>query len=441
MATRTSRAILAQLLRPEIEAATGPVLRRLLAEESEPRRPDPPSSEAADLAALLARHDDDGLLDEVGHSARSLHGEAASQDEAVLFAWLELEREPRARRLLLVRHHRRFRLSGLVHHLVAGSCRVAPEDPVEACHRAELALELVDRLSEPWLGPRHREDLRSGALRALAGARHLLGDLDGAGEALGRAWEANRLGTADLLERAHLLRLKARFVEARGDRQEAVRLLGLVRAIYQRLRERDHEARTLLEHAELVGHREPAFGAALLRDAADLLDEEREPRVALSVWHQLAWFTNDSGQPEEALCLLEAARPLLHAFLDSNVWLQRRWLEGRICRRLDELDRAEVHLTSVALAFEDLGIVGDHILSSLDVLELYAHAGRLVDLVVWHGRVRRRLAAWGLGDDLVAAWARAAELAGDPAALRDLACSFRERSLELPRRRGSDSRE
>jgi hypothetical protein len=74
--------------------------------------------------------------------------------------------------------------------------------------------------------------------------------------------------------------------------------------------DRHEEGRTLQKLALVLGHDDPALGAALAERALALIDPVREARCELAARHTLVWFLNDRGLGWEALDLLERTRPL-----------------------------------------------------------------------------------------------------------------------------------
>jgi len=439
--SEAARDLLTRLLRSSVEAIADEAVKRLAGDPAAPpATPAPAASPLRDPptpvapVALHRAFDYDAVLDGLTRFARALDGDAAARAEGGERAWGELERHPHARRLLLVRHGKRFHSWGLFDRLVEAAQKIAPDDPLEACRRAALALEVVDRLRHPWLSERHVENLRAAALRSLARAQHLRGDrgsLQAAAATAARARAALRRGTGDLLERAHLLALRSRLAAEAGQRKEAARLLVSAGRLYQSLGQTELEARTLVARAQLLGHRDPRLGAELLGEALARLDPRAEPRAALSARHQLAWFTNDLGEPRDARRLMVEIRPLYLRFSDAAVTVHRRWLEGRILRNLERLDEAEAMLAAVAGSLAELRVVEDLVLCALDLLELYGRAERRADLARLDLAVRGRLAAWSARGDATAAWARAVENAASRAAVREVALLFREAGRRL----------
>jgi hypothetical protein len=144
----------------------------------------------------------------------------------------------------------RFLLDGLspretalvMRHLVQGCerCRAVTgsywpfgSDPGRAVTSAEAAVEVAEGLGEEHPVP-VAEDLRARAWGALAEARRLAADLDGAEEALRRALEHLGRGTGCRLAKAQVLEIASALREVQGRSCEAARLSRRASRLYRR---------------------------------------------------------------------------------------------------------------------------------------------------------------------------------------------------------------
>jgi len=424
-----SRALVARLLGEQIDGAAGAALERLLADPAgEPAAAGPPAPRPPDAY--------DPVLDRAAGFARSFASALAAEAPGARAAWEELAALPPAERPPLVARRPAYQTWGLFNLLLETAGRVAGGDPREAAHLAKLALEILGHLDHPCLTASGREDLRASALRSLAGAELLAGDVSRANRTHLRAWAAFDRGSGDLLERARLLELRALVRAAAGDPIAAVRAIEVARGVYSRLKERGLEGRALFLHARLVGHRDPRLGVELVSGALARIDAEADPRAALSARHLHAWLVNDLGRPEEALALATELRPLYARFGEEAVFVQRRWLEGRILRDLGYLDEAEEKLRAALHLLAEVGAVEDLIACGLDLLLACGLAGREDRIVDVDLAIRGVLGSWGEGSEALAAWTRAVEGAADRRTVREAAALFRERALRAIPPRG-----
>lgn len=138
--------------------------------------------------------------------------------------WALLAPSPQGRRMLRVRNDRRFQTWGLFDYLLEISRDLSRVGLDVATEAAQLALAVVETLPPEELGEELLADFRTAAWRAIGECRRRMGDLNGADEALGRAWRDLRLGTGDPLEEARLSEAESRLRSELGDLEAAARL-------------------------------------------------------------------------------------------------------------------------------------------------------------------------------------------------------------------------
>lgn len=309
-----------------------------------------------------------------------LHAQASLQQErtAAEDLLLELMSLPRDRRREAVESDSRFRSWGLCELLLTRSQKGRYTAEQQGAELAEAAVDVAERLDPATYDPALLEDLRARTWAFLANARRVLSDLRGAERGFEQAeWHLAR-GTGDRLERARILDLKASLRTYQGRRQEALRLLDRAIVIYRRAEQRHAHGRAVLNKAHVniwEGNHETAI--ALLRQGLELIERDREPNLALTGYHNLAYVLNDLGRHEEAAQIVAASRPL---YLQAGNLVQLQCLEARIALGKGELERAETLLQEVRGAFGDKGMAYDAALASLDLAEVYARQGRSAEL-------------------------------------------------------------
>jgi len=145
--------------------------------------------------------------------------------------WTLLEGHPPARRRILIRNDRRFQTWGLYDCLRERFQNLLEREPQAALEAAELTLAAAQGLSPAAYGEESIRDFQGEALIALATARRVGGDLEGARMALDQAAAILKMGSGDLLgkaglesARAALLRDLGRPAEAEAAGRRAVRL-------------------------------------------------------------------------------------------------------------------------------------------------------------------------------------------------------------------------
>jgi len=135
--------------------------------------------------------------------------------------WNLLEGHTPARRGILIRNDRRFQTWGLYECLRERSQALLEREPGAALQSAELALVTAQSLSPARYGEERVHDFHAEALIALAQARRVAGDLEGAGTALDQARVVIAMGTGDLLEKAELESARAALLRDLGRPEEA----------------------------------------------------------------------------------------------------------------------------------------------------------------------------------------------------------------------------
>jgi hypothetical protein len=105
--------------------------------------------------------------------------------------------------------------------------------PPAALELARLAVAIADRVDPKRYSSSFVHDLRSRAWAQLGEARRLAGDLRGAANALDIAEQLSEDGSADPLEEAHLLEVRAALLADRGDVEAGAELLTMAAEIYE----------------------------------------------------------------------------------------------------------------------------------------------------------------------------------------------------------------
>jgi tetratricopeptide (TPR) repeat protein len=304
----------------------------------------------------------------------------------------------------------RFTSWGLCELLVRQSRETAPQQPADAVHLADLAVQVADRISdsdvfeECWV-----YQLRSLAWATLGNALRVQGDLLGAERSFdmsGSWWEAGCRGTEDALGyEALMLDLKAslrlaqrRFPEAFKLLDDAVRLF-----LHGEHPDRHLAGRSLiLKAGALIEMGDTRAAIQALKKADGLIDPNREPRLLLCLRHNLVDCLSKADRHQEAAALL----PELKALAETHGREQDRrrldWVEGRLAAGLGDHERALHLLTQVRQTFVDQGNAFDAALAALDLSISHLHRGNTAEV--------RELA-----DEMVTVF-RALEVAREPLA-------------------------
>jgi tetratricopeptide (TPR) repeat protein len=318
--------------------------------------------------------------------------------------WASLEPLAPQARFSIVESDPSYHTWGLYDRLLEASRWYSRTEPAEAVDIVRLAIVVAERLDTSRFSPERIADLQAGAWAALGNARRLASDFDGARRAFNEAWRLLEAGTGDPLERGSLISLESSYIRDLGEFETVVSNLEEALKLYRSIGESHLQGRTLLQMGDAIGHSDPGQGIAYIRQALSLLDPVREPRLELSAQHDLAWFLNDSGRTEEALAVLDRARPLYAEFPDEWTQLRLHWLEGRIARNLGELNQTEHIYAQLWEEFRSRDLHHELVLLSIDLAELLVFKGeinRAAELVEGCYPIMQ---AWGLHRFALAAW-------------------------------------
>ncbi|MBV8202520.1 MAG: hypothetical protein JOZ15_18025 [Acidobacteria bacterium] len=272
-------------------------------------------------------------------------------------------------------------------------CRLLLRKSLEATfHRPDLAVQLAflavkiavhlgDAYDSDWV-----MDLRALAFAYLGNARRVLGEHQSADDAFHEAHShLRRSGTGNPRVDAEVLDLEASLRRDERRFGEALKLLEQVVATFTsddpEIKDLHRAGHALVNKAytfEQMGDVEQAI--ALLREAAPLIVEHRDPRLVLCLKHNLLWFLPAAGRSQEAEALLPEVRELA-ARLGNDLDLVRlRWAEGRVAFGLGHRGPAEQAFKDVQREFLERDMGYDAALVSLDLAILYAQEGCIPEL-------------------------------------------------------------
>jgi tetratricopeptide (TPR) repeat protein len=329
---------------------------------------------------------------------------AAAERGAAPALLAELFDRPWEEQSVLLRLDRRLRTVAVCELLIETSFEEGFRNPARAIELAERGLLLAELLDAERYGRSVMQDLQARAWAYLGNARRIAFDLAGAEAALARAERLIEEGSADPLEEARVLDLRASLLSDQGHFEQAAELLELVIDIYGDLGEPHRKGRAMISKGVFLGYSGwPEEAIRQIRKGLGLVDWDREPRLVLMARHNLTWFLNDCGRAEEALRQLERFRHTYRDFSDAWTALRLTWLDGRIAGGLGRLDDAERALREVRRRFLAEGQGYDAALVTLDLAHLHLEKGRtaqvrilaeeLVDLFLSHDIHRQALAA------------------------------------------------
>ncbi len=290
----------------------------------------------------------------------------------------ELLQRPAAERGALVHASRRFQTLALCDLLLDRSCDAGSCDSVAAADFAGLGIAVADHLDVRYYGSAVVHDMMARAWAYLGNARRLGADLAGAEQALAFAESLAEDGSADPLEEARLLDLKASLLCDQGWFEEAADLLETVIEIYDDIKDLHRKGCAVIRRGiYLGGSGRPQQAVELIPQGLALLEREIEPPLEMAARHELAWSLNECGQCEQAQHQLESCRQSLQAG-GGDAWIELRleWLEGRIANRAGRRLEAEQRLGSLLQRCVTGGLGYEAALVMLDLANIYLEQGK-----------------------------------------------------------------
>jgi tetratricopeptide (TPR) repeat protein len=272
-------------------------------------------------------------------------------------------------------------------------CRLLLRKSLEATlHRPDLAVQLAFlavkiavHLGEAY----HRDwvmDLRALAFAYLGNARRVVGELQSAADAFHEAHSClRRSGSGNPRIEAEILDLEASLRREERRFGAALELLERVIAAYTgedpEVRDLHLAGQALVKKANTLEQTGDVGQAiAVLRRAAPLVIEERDPRLVLCLRHNLVCFLSAAGKSEEAAALLPEVKELALRLGNDLDLVRLRWAEGRVAFGSGQRGPAEQAFKEVQREFLERDMGYDAALVSLDLAILYAQEGCIPEL-------------------------------------------------------------
>jgi tetratricopeptide (TPR) repeat protein len=318
--------------------------------------------------------------------------------------WSFLESFNPQARIAVVEADASFHTWGLHDRLLEASRWHMRKDPAEAVDIVRLAITVAEQLDTAALGEKRVADFLANAWAALGNVKRIASDFEGARSAFNEAWRFVAAGTGDPLEAAHIIGLEASYIKDIGEFETAESSLEEALEIYRKAGDPHQQGRILLKMGDVIGYANPGRGLAHIRKALALIDTARDPRLELCARHDLAKFLNESGQAEEALAVLDRARPLYRQFQDSFTQLRLHWLEGKIAANLGDFAGAESILGQLWEEFRVRDLNQEVVLVSIDLAKVLTWKGDVARAAELVAQCYSIMKGWGLHRDALAAW-------------------------------------
>jgi len=248
-------------------------------------------------------------------------------------------------------------------------------------------------------------DLRAAALAAIANCKRLIGDLNGAQEAIEQALELLEWGTGDCLDEANVLSIYGSLLTDLGNIDEALEVLGAAARDAREIGDRQLQAKLVLQQSSSVGWYEPARGLALARKALRLLEPGLSPHLDLVARYQLMILSCELGEVRQARALFEVWQSSFKAQRCQAFWhglvLQ---LEVALARQEGDLETCESFLRQLLDHYAERGLHHDLALTTLDLAEVLTVSRRFAEAQDLLDNTLPLFRQWRVGSDVLRAW-------------------------------------
>lgn len=308
-------------------------------------------------------------------------------------------------RLLIVRDNPRYHTWGVQEVLLDQGRRRALEDPIQALDLCHLSLDIVHRLPLDRYRRLDVADLRASSLAAISNCKRLLGDLDGALEAMEQALESLDWGTGDPLEEANVLSIYGSLLTDLGKIKEALEVLGAAARDAREVGETQLQGKLVLQQSSSIGWYDPARGLELAQKALGLLQPGLSPHLDLIARYQLMILNCELGHVEEARGLFQIWRRSFQEHRNLAFWHGRLLqLEAALARREGRLDDCETILRELADHYAERGLHHDLALTTLDLAEVLTVSRRYTEAQSLLDGILPLFRQWRVGSDVLRAW-------------------------------------
>ncbi|HEX5760693.1 MAG TPA: tetratricopeptide repeat protein [Thermoanaerobaculia bacterium] len=265
--------------------------------------------------------------------------------------------------------------------LLARSHAVRYHDAAAMLRWARVARLLAERCdAETVGGAAALADLRARAWGQFGNALRVTGRLRKSATALERASGYAAAGTGDRSLRAELASWTASLLIFERQFDRAIALIDEAAGIARSLGRRRDLAWCLSNKAIATVYSGRADEAIRILDEAMRLVDRSDPRLLLTVFHNLIYCYVEAGHLQEALALFPQTRSVGEEIQDELVMLRLLWQEARILCELGLLEEAEAQFARAREGFIEHDLAYEAAVVSLDLTAVYVKLGLTVEV-------------------------------------------------------------
>jgi tetratricopeptide (TPR) repeat protein len=271
---------------------------------------------------------------------------------------------------LFLKNGSRFRTWGVLELLLQRGREETFTDPQHAEELLLLALEVSAHLPRASYGRALIEDIRARAWGYIANSRRCRMELEASEEGFEEAFSRLPSGTEDPLERAILFDLKASLRRVQQRFEESLQLSSRAIAILRMAKQVNLLGKALINSS--ISHTDlgdPGQAASVLYQSLHIIDQHRDPRLALCALNNLVEALSYGGRFMESRRMLIYSRSVYAQFPDPRVQGRRLWAEAKVAWGLGYFQGAETLLQEARDRFISSGALHELGLISKDWAE------------------------------------------------------------------------
>lgn len=329
----------------------------------------------------------------------------AERTDAVHLWHESLERLDSGQRLRLVRDDPRYHTWGVQELLLEQGKSRMLQDVILALDLCHVSLEIVHRMPLDRYRRSDVADLRAASLAAIANCKRLIGDLEGAQEAIEQALESLEWGTGDCLDEANVLSIYGSLLTDLGKIDEALEVLRAAARDAREIGDRQLQAKLVLQQSSSIGWYEPARGLALTREALSLLEPGVSPHLDLVARYQLMILSCELGEVRQARALFDVWRPSFQTQKSQAFWHGRvLQLEAALARQEGHLETCESFLRQLLDHYAESRLHHNLALTTLDLAEVLTALRRFDEAQGLLDNILPLFRQWRVSSDVLRAW-------------------------------------
>jgi tetratricopeptide (TPR) repeat protein len=349
-------------------------------------------------------------------------------------AWQDfLGRLDSGARLRAIRDNPGFQTWGLLDLALRKARGVVREKPIEAIDLAHTGLYIANLLDTEHYGEERVNDFKAAAYSALGNVKRLLGDFQGAEDALRHGDKLLKDGTGDPYEEAQMIAIKASLLTDLGYLEEAAELLHDGILLARMAGDRYYEGRLTIKQSSSIGWVDPQSGLELAYEGLSLImaSGAGDRHLELGGRHLTALWNNELGYTAEARETLEANRDLYAEYEDPSTVGRLLFLDGRISRNEGRYGDSENLFRQLVELYSEHSMEFDLALAGMEWAEALVLLGRFDDAFKVMSDLSPLIEVWNIHVDVLRAWLIVRDSVGGKAVE---AGGFRELAMTIRRK-------